>query len=164
WIYDAVRRRRVVTKHAHDSLGDLRAETRQRRDGVRTCVANALQAAERLEQYAPLRFPDARNLEQLRRDGTHRPAFALPRHRGAVRLGPGRREHPGRRRPSRQAQWLRASEDEDLLLALCEADDRHGAKPERLERAVRRVELPFPAVDDDEIWQVLLLLDPSREI
>src|ERR1043166_5193221 len=73
-------------------------------------------------------------------------------------------QHAQRRRATRKTQRFRVAEDEDLLLALRQADDRHRPEPDGVESRMRRVELSFASVDQHQVGQRLLFLAAPREV
>src|SRR6185437_4367183 len=119
---------------------------------------------ERVEQRAALLRPHAANLEELGRHRTHRASLTVVRDREAMRLIAHALQHPERRRAPRQSQRLTPPGNEDLLLALGQRDRGKPAESRGLERLARGAQLPLPSVDDDEVGERLLLLQPAREV
>ena len=75
--------------------------------------------------------------------------------REAVRLVADRLAEPQPRVVARQPDRLALALHEDELLLLREADDHRRLRPELRERLERRVQLPQPAVDQDDVGEEL---------
>ena len=83
----------------------------------------------------------------------------MERHRKAMRLVADALQQPQRRAVRIDADRQIAVADEDQLLFLRQADGDQVGQPDLLERLVRGVQLPLPAVDQDQVGKRPALLD-----
>ena len=147
-----------LAKNARTASATLRAD--DGRQLLARRAPHAGQAAERRQQRPPPPRPDAGHVVELRSQVAHRARLAMERHGEPVRLVADPLDEQQRRdRSSASAIGSSRSRVKSSSSFFAMPTATRFARPELLERRVRRRQLPLAAVDQDQIGKRAALLE-----